>query len=56
MDCLVVYESREEMIVTTKGKEPEVVSEFFDAGSRNIEEYDRSERIAFSISSQLRLD
>lgn len=53
-DCLVTYESDDEVIVCQKSKEGEMIKEFFTNGNRDPDNYERWElQGAISICSQL---
>jgi hypothetical protein len=53
-DCLVVYESDDEVIVCQKSKEARMIAEFFTNGNRDPDDYERSEgQEAICIWNQL---
>lgn len=56
-DCLVIYESDEEIIVCLKSQEIETIEDFFRNGCRNQDDYERMERLdAISIGNRLSVE
>lgn len=56
-DCLVIYESDEEIIVCRKSQEVATVKDFFLNGGRNQDDYERMERWdAISIGNRLSVE
>lgn len=53
---LVVFVSDDEVIITTPQREEETLRDYFGSGGRNLDDYDRSERLDLSITSRPRLD